>query len=137
MKKTQAPYKVNHATQTIRISKDYARKASTIGTTEYNQLKQLMTDFPNYEIQQRQNDSNPKKVTYANLTYTKMEDYIRTREGNGSPFLQQFESILKLSKIQAGSYAYVKKWFLANFPDYRDFCPDSGIPPVLTLNAAN
>lgn len=138
MKKTQNSYKVDHAAKTIRISKDFARKASTIATTEYNELKQLMNDFPDYTIAQRKNETNSKKVTYANLSYTKMEDYIRIRTGNDSSSLQQFDSVLKLSRVQAGSYAYVKKWFLATFPDYRDFCPESGdVTPVLSLNAAN
>jgi len=138
MKKTQNPCKVDHAAKTIRISKDFARKASTIANPEYNALKQLMNDFPNYTIAQRKNESNSKKVTYANLSYTKMEDYIRTRTGNDTSSLQQFDSVLRLSKVQAGSYAYVKKWFLTTFPDYRDFCPESNdFSPVLNLNAAN
>ena len=137
MKKTQNPYKVDHAAQTIRISKNFARKASTIATTEYNELKQLMNDFPTYKIQQRKNETNSKKVTYANLSYTKMRHYIRARTNNNQGILQQFETVLELSKTQPGKYAYVKKWFLATFPDYRDFCPDSGdTAPVLSLNAA-
>lgn len=136
MKKSQNPCKVDHAAKTIRISKDFARKASTIANPEYNELKQLMNDFPNYTIAQRTNETNSKKVTYANLSYTKMEDYIRSRTGNDPSILQQFDSVLRLSKIQSGPYAYVKKWFLQNFPDYR-VCPESGITPVLTLNVAN
>lgn len=138
MKKTQNSYKVDHAAKTIRISKDFARKASTIGSKEYNELKQLLSDFPTYMIEQRKNETNSKKVTYVNLTYKKMEDYIMTRTGNDSSTLQQYDSVLRLSKAQPGSYAYVKKWFLTTFPDYRDFCPENGeIATVLSLNVAN
>ena len=46
-----------------------------------------------------------------------MEEYIITLEGEESENLKEFNNVLKLSKVQAGPYAYVKTWFLKRYAD--------------------
>ena len=126
MKKTQNSYKVDHAARKIIISKDFARKASTIDSPEYDDLKQLREDFPNYKVKPKKNTLNPNKDTFKKLTYDVMRCFIATRYENDNEqqgFLQQFDKILEFSKNQPGPYAYVKKWFLQNYPNYRDYHP--------------
>ena len=57
---------------------------------------------------------------YRNLTYKNMEEYIITLEGEESENLKEFNNVLKLSKVQAGPYAYVKTWFLDNYANYSE-----------------
>jgi len=46
-----------------------------------------------------------------------MEEYIITLEGEESENMKEFDNVLKLSKVQAGPYAYVKTWFLKKYGD--------------------
>lgn len=49
-----------------------------------------------------------------------MEMYIRETCGEGSQEMKDFNRVKELAKIQAGPYAYVKTWFLKQFPSYRE-----------------
>ena len=40
--------------------------------------------------------------------------------------LQEFEKVKKASSIVPSPYAYVKKWFLKNYPDYLEIVEEAG-----------
>ena len=46
-----------------------------------------------------------------------MHQQIKLREGkeNADAVLEEFDQIVKLSKVHAGAYAFVKTWFLARY----------------------
>ncbi len=46
-----------------------------------------------------------------------MEEFIIALEGKDSESLKELEKVMKLSKVQAGPYAYVKTWFLNKYKD--------------------
>lgn len=46
-----------------------------------------------------------------------MRRTLKNLEGEESENLKEFKNVLKLSKVQAGSYAYVKAWFLKKYGD--------------------
>lgn len=110
-------YEVNHIEGKIIISKKFAKEAGILGTEAYNIMKQLRQDNPTFQIIQREIKKKAGKRTYGKLSYEVMEEYINAKEGKDSEVLKQFEQVQKMSKIQAGSYAYVKKWFLARYKD--------------------
>ncbi len=112
------PYDLNHFTQSIIVTKNFAKAASTINSTEYNDLLQLRRDYPEYEVVQRKiSKKSDKKNPNRNLTYKHMEEFIIALEGKDSSDLVEFEKVMKLSKVQAGPYAYVKTWFLNKYKD--------------------
>jgi len=65
-------------------------------------------------------DHKAGKKTYKNLTIPKMREYIVDWEGKDSEAVKQFDKVVALSKVQAGPYAYVKKWFLDNYTDKQE-----------------
>ena len=113
-------YKINHADNTITLSKAFNEKAGKVNTPEYNDLKTLRADFPNYTFKLRTIKRNTNKVSYRNLTYGNMKEYIAQLEGEQSDNLRIFDKVLNTSKAQPSPYVFVKKWFLDNYPNYRD-----------------
>lgn len=118
MKKTG--YTINYAEKAIIITKDFEHCACVYGSEEYNILKGLRSDLPDYTVKQKEIAKSSTKKTYFNLNYANMELYITVTDGADNENLKAFETIKKASKIQPSPYAFVKKWFLAEYPNYTD-----------------
>ena len=117
MKKNHG-YEINYIENTIIVTKSFLKKAGTIGSKEYNELAKVRRDFPDFRIQQREITKKQGKKTYGKLTYKVMGEFIAAQEEENAPaILAEFERVQALSKIQAGSYAYVKTWFLNRYKD--------------------
>lgn len=110
-------YEVDFIESKIIVSKKFYQAAKTINTPEYKALVQLRTENPGFAIELRTIQKKEGKKSYRNLTYDHMREYIITREGEKSETLTEFKKVLKLSKVQAGQYAYVKTWFLKKYAD--------------------
>lgn len=114
-------YTVDIMSKTIILTKAfYKRATSNIKNPEYKELKSIIADYPEYEIQLREIKKKTGKKTYRNLTYENMERYIRANEKNPDIVLARFHNIKESSHIQNSRYAYVKKWFLEQYPDYTE-----------------
>ena len=117
MKKNHG-YEINYVENTIIVTKSFLKKAGTIGSKEYNELAKVRKDFPDFRIQQREITKKQGKKTYGKLTYKVMAEFIEAQEEeNASAILTEFQRVQQLSKIQAGSYAFVKTWFLNRYKD--------------------
>ena len=89
-------------------------------------MKDIRADFPEYELNVREIDINPNKVTYGKLTYKAMEDYIVFTKTKGTDvsdderkvILKGFNSAKAEAAFKKSPYACMKKWFLR---EYRDF----------------
>lgn len=110
-------YEVDFINSKIILTKKFYKAATTLNTPEYNILLQLRTQNPDYEIVLKEIKKKEGKKSYRNLTYDNMRNYIITLEGEKSETLTEFDKVLKLSKVQAGPYAYVKTWFLSKYGD--------------------
>jgi hypothetical protein len=122
MKTIKNPIKMNFSEQTIVISRKFAVKASIPGSKEYLQLTGVQESYPEYKIVIREIAKNSRKETYPNLTYAYMEYYISTH-----PFakerMAEYKEKRLCSECHSMRYGYVKKWFLAAYPDINDFTP--------------
>lgn len=116
MTKTQQ-YEVDFINSKIILTKKFYKAATILNTPEYTTLMQLRRDNPGFAIELRSIKKKEGKKSYRNLTYKHMEAYIVTLEGKESENLKEFNNVLKLSKVQAGPYAYVKTWFLGKYGD--------------------
>ena len=123
-------YNYDALNNTLTISASFAKKASKIGSLEYNVILKLRHDFPNLTIVQEE-----KKEGKKGLDYGKMADFINMHR-NAEELKEQFERIKKLSRIQSMPYKYVKDWFERTFPYYNNPAIDDDgfvVDPV-TLN---
>ncbi len=117
MKKT-AGYEINYIKNTITVTKKFLKEAGIIGSSAYKELAQVRKDLPDFQIVQREITKKQGKKTYGKLTYEVMKDFIAVKEeGNATVVLAEFERVQALSKVQAGSYAFVKTWFLNRYKE--------------------
>ena len=107
-------YNFDIASTTLTISESFARKASKVGSPEYEMILKLRRDFPNLTIQKE-----AKKEGKHSITYAQMEAFIGQHR-NGKEMLKTFERIKKLSRVQPMPYRYVKSWFEAHYSYYSE-----------------
>lgn len=111
-----AYYKMNFATKTITISKEFAQKAQDPNSEESNILLHLQSICPGLKIAYLTHCGgfrNPRK----GLTFDKMERYIRLHD-NAPELLYNFSVVKSIAELQANKYEYVYRWFMEQFPNY-------------------
>lgn len=123
-------YKIDFAANTITITADFAKAMNDPTSAEYAIIAQVRKDFPEMKIV-RKTHATPKKYVskstgekfncnqFKNLTYKNMETFIM-----GLPAAEAYMNeylFLKnyASEVQANGYALIRRWFVAQFPDYR------------------
>ena len=122
----------NHNTKKIEMTKTESKAAGKIGTDEYNALLELMKSFPGYQIEIKA--SAKRNVEFKGLDYKYMKNYIQksTRDDKDS-IMEEFATLIAQDKkdgkdgtehLEAASYLDVKKWFLAVFPEIKQFRED-------------
>lgn len=113
-------YRIDPIENKIIITKKFAKAAGVLNSPEYKILQQARMENPGFPVVLRDIRKAEKKNTYRNLSFANMEMYIRETCGEGSQEMKDFSRVRELAKIQAGPYAYVKTWFLKQFPNYRE-----------------
>lgn len=120
-------FTINHVKKQIVVSKAFLARASQLGTQEFEKVRELREMLPGYDFVKKESiKKNPNKKTYRNLTYDNMEKYIRANEENPVVMLAEFQTVKAKSCIQPSPYAYVKKWFLEQYPDYTESRTEQG-----------
>lgn len=114
---------INWVDGEIMASKSYLKKARSMGSEEYKELKRIQNLYPEYKIVERQIKTNSNKKIYAGLTYEYMERYISLQE-NSRDNMDEYLKIKLLSECHRGGYGKVKKWFLTKFPEVAEFATD-------------
>ena len=111
-------YEINYIEGKIIVTKSFLKEAGIIGSAAYTELAKVRRDYPDFAIEQRQITKKQGKKTYGKLTYKVMGEFIEAQEeDNAAEVLAEFERVQRLSKVQNGSYAYVKTWFLNRYKD--------------------
>ncbi len=117
--------KVNYETETIEISKSFAKRAESPSNPEYANLKSIRIDNPNFKIIVKTIKKNPSKKTYCGLTYAYMERYIKKHETGKrlEELLAELDEMLFIAECHSRKYRYpvIKKWFLDLYPDVKNF----------------
>ena len=105
---------VNVIERTITISKAYYKKASIYGSSEYKELREVMSENATFKIVFKTID----KKSYNGLTFKRMAEYINTQP-NSEANLKEFEAVMKVAEAKGSKYPLTKKWFLEKFPKYK------------------
>ena len=125
-------YNYDALNNTLTISAAFAKKASKVGSLEYNIILKLRKDFPELKI-----EPADKKEGKKTLNYHKMEEFIDMHR-NAKELRALFEKVKKLSRVQPMPYKYVKTWFDNRFPYYSDqptFDADGYVMDPVTLTS--
>ena len=128
-------YKVDFVNNTLTMTKAFEDAASNPTSQEYKLLQQIRADFPGLTIIRKTRRAPKKARPTKNLTYKHMEQYMNVFQ-NADKLLAQFEVVKECSKQQPSPYKFVRDWFEAQFPKYREQ-PDFGnnAPKVIDLAA--
>lgn len=118
-------YKIDFVNNTLTMTKAFEEAASNPTSQEYKLLQQIRADFPGLTIIRKTRRAPKKARPTKNLTYANMEKYMSVFQ-NADELLAQFEVVKTCSLEQPSPYKFVRDWFEAQFPKYReqpDFSP--------------
>jgi hypothetical protein len=105
-------YNYDAISNTVTISASFAKKASKVGSEEYEIMLKLRKDNPNLKVMKEEKTGN------AQLTYKKMEEFIGMHR-NKDELLKAFKGAKTLSKFHSMPYTFVKNWFTKTFPYFE------------------
>lgn len=122
-------YKFELGTQTLTVSSAFAKASIDPATEEYELLKRLMEDFPKLKIKNRTHKTPNKYHTksgevfncnqFKNLKYENMEKFIAGTQ-NADTLMEAYNFIKdNASLVQTSRYTVVRRWFEAQFPEFR------------------
>lgn len=118
----------NLVSKKIEMTKKEAKAAGKIGSDEFKNLRQLMEMYPGYEIQIKTHAK--RKAEFRGLDYKYMKEYIEKHADDDGKIMADFRKLTaqdKKDKVagcenqEAANYASVKKWFLKQFPEIKEY----------------
>ncbi len=115
--------------QTLTITAKFAKMMNDPQSDEYKLVQQFRKDFPNLTIAKKTHKSATHYTTksgekfncnqFKNLTYDRMEKFISALPKSES-YLREYTFVKDFaSAIQTNGYTLVRKWFVAQFPEFR------------------
>ena len=115
--------------QTLTITAKFAKMMNDTTSDEYKLVQWFRKDFPNLTIAKKTHKSATSYTTksgekfncnqFKNLTYDRMEKFIKALPKSES-YLREYTFVKDFaSAIQTNGYTLVRKWFVAQFPEFR------------------
>ena len=122
-------FKFDVVSQTLTVTANFAEKMNDPESGEYKLVVQFQSDFPNLKIAKRTHKSATSYTTksgdkfncnqFKNLTYDHMEKFIKALP-KSECYLREYGFVKDFaSAIQTNGYTVVRKWFVAQFPEFR------------------
>ena len=119
--------KINFKNQTIEMSKKFAKAAEKFGSEEYRALQEARRDYPKFKVVTISRKATVQKESYKGLTYSYMENYIKTHDDEKKSIMAEYEMLRGLSEeaqealAEPCSYIEMKNWFLDKYPAIAEF----------------
>ena len=119
--------KINHKNQTIEMSKKFAKAAEKFGSKEYKQLREARSDYPDFKVVTVSRKASGQKESYKGLTYSYIENYIKTHDDDKKSIMSEYEMLRGMSAAaqevlaEPCSYIEMKAWFMKKFPAIAEF----------------
>ena len=115
--------------QTLTITAKFAKMMNDPQSDEYKLVSKFRQDFPNLTIAKKTHKSATNYTTksgekfncnqFKNLTYDRMEKFISALP-KSEGYLREYTFVKDFaSAIQTNGYTLVRKWFVAQFPEFR------------------
>lgn len=117
--------KVLYNENVIEMNKTFSKMVENPFSEEYAFLQKIRQDYPQYTVRVREIKKNPKKETYAGLTYQYMREYIilHTSPDKELEAIAEFDELILISQCHSKAHRYptIKKWFLERYPEVAKF----------------
>ena len=122
-------YTFNPVAKTLVITAAFAKAIQDINSAEYALYTQLMADIPNLEVIRKTHKTPTKYQTktgekfncnqFKNLTFDNMKAFIAGLP-NSEGIMKSYDFLRDCGVLpQTSRYAVVRKWFIAQFPEFR------------------
>ena len=122
-------YKVDFVANTITITAAFAKAMNDPTSAEYKIIAQIRKDFPEMEIIRKTHKTPSKYQTktgekfncnqFKNLKYENMEGFINGLS-NSEDYMKPYLFLKNCGSLPLTSrYTAVRRWFVAQFPDFR------------------
>jgi len=122
-------FKFDVISQTLTITAQFAKMMNDPESNEYKLVAKFRNDFPNLTIAKKTHKSTNHYTTksgekfncnqFKNLSYDRMEKFIKALPKSES-YLREYTFVKDFaSAIQTNGYTLVRKWFVAQFPEFR------------------
>ena len=127
--KKNAGYKIDFVEKTLTITKEFDDKAQDPASKEFGILMNLQNSIPGLTVI-RKTHATPRKYInkqgekfncnqFKNLTYKNMEGFIKGLS-NSKEHMEAFNFLKNYGSLPLTSrYPVVRKWFVAQFPEFR------------------
>ena len=118
----------NLTTHKIEMTKVEAKAAGKIGSDKFEELMDYMKAYPGFEVQIKA--PAKRKVEFRGLDYNYMRTYIQKHDDENGTIMAEFRELIAQDKkdkvegaehLEAAGYLDVKKWFLAKFPEIKEY----------------
>lgn len=122
-------YKINFVSKTLIVTAAFEKAMNDPDSEEYKRYIQLQHDIPGLKVSRRTHKSPSKyrsksgEVSYCHqykhLTYENMESFIKALPKHDE--LMEVYNYIRYGAglVQTSCYAAVRRWFEAQFPDFR------------------
>ena len=118
---------INFRSNSIEMTKKFAKAAARFGSDEYKQLQEARKDYPTFKVATVTRKATTQKETFKGLTYSYMESYIKAHDDENQSIMAEYEMLRGRSQeaqeaLAVGcSYIEIKAWFLNKFPAIAEF----------------
>ena len=110
--------RVDFAKNAIVITKDFARRASIVGTPEFKRLSELCNAYPSLTVITRTARKGASKNSTKGLTMAFMKNFITHRRPAD---MKLYEHQVEVSKAFKSPYMYLRKWFVGSYSDWAKY----------------
>ena len=123
-------YVIDYTNSTITVNSSFYEKMQDPTSEEYKLIKAIRADYPEMRIVNRTHKTPTKYVSkstgekfncnqFKNLTYKNMEAFIDSLPDN-KELMSAFKFLKYCGSLpQTSRYTAVRKWFVAQFPEFR------------------
>ncbi|MBO5627729.1 MAG: hypothetical protein J5965_01445 [Aeriscardovia sp.] len=120
-------YKFDAVNKTLVISAAFDRALSDTQSAEYRLYKQMLSDIPGLIVVRKTHKSptsykgDGKRTSYyptKGLTIKKMEKFMNALP-EGKKYLDEYNKLKAVAILCPSPYAAIRRWFEAQFPEYR------------------
>ena len=112
-------YKIDFGARVMVVNHKFAKAASQWSSPEYNLMKTILSEFPDMTVVEAAGRHNKTCHHDKNLTYKNMETYISIQP-NAAELMAAYWIARTEAAPQTSRYAYVRKWFISQFPKYDE-----------------
>ena len=115
-------FNYNFTQKTIVGSKKAIERANKGLNPEYAELSGMLAAHPDFTVRVKDIQQKEGKKTYSQLTFSRMEEYIKTQFSDKETLnskLVEFKAIQKVAEAKGAKYPLTKKWFLATYPSFK------------------